>query len=125
MHGAPELIAQALDKLVDNARSFAPEHGWIRIALARGDDGARITVTNSGPLLPPALQDRLFESLVSLRPSSASDTAPHLGLGLYVVRLIAEAHRGRASARNLSDGSGVEFCIDLHGMARRPLAGST
>jgi signal transduction histidine kinase len=131
MHGAPELIAQALDKLIDNARSFTPEHGWIRVALMRTDDGADIAVANSGPALPPALQDRLFDSLVSLRPSAAQKVtdsvgradAPHLGLGLYVVRLIAEAHRGAAKACNLADGSGVEFHLQLRGMPRRPLAG--
>ena len=133
MHGAPELIAQALDKLVDNARSFAPDDGWIRISLSKRDDGAEIAVANSGPLLPPTMQDRLFDSLVSLRTPAASKTveptpgradAPHLGLGLYVVRLIAEAHRGAASARNLDDGTGVEFCLHLRGMPRRPLSGS-
>jgi signal transduction histidine kinase len=131
MHGAPELIAQALDKFVDNARSFMPEEGWIRITLTRHGDGADIAVANSGPPLPPALHDRLFESLVSLRPSGAPKStaaagrtdAPHLGLGLYVVRLIAEAHRGSASASDLADGSGVEFLLHLRGMPRRPLAG--
>ena len=130
MHGAPELIAQALDKLVDNARSFTPEDGWLRIGLQRRDDGADISVANSGPSLPPSLQDRLFDSLVSLRPSAGAPVAPktaeapHLGLGLYVVRLICEAHRGSATARNLDDGSGVEFCLHLRGMPRRPLAGT-
>jgi hypothetical protein len=38
------------------------------------------------------------------------------------VRLIAEAHRGSASARNLADASGVEFRLHLRGMPRRPLA---
>jgi dedicated sortase system histidine kinase len=123
MHGAPELIAQALDKLVDNARSFAPDDGWIRITLHPRDDGAELTVANSGPLLPDTMQDRLFDSLVSLRPSTQRGAeAPHLGLGLYVVRLIASAHRGVASARNLADGSGVEFRLMLRGMPRRPLA---
>jgi two-component system sensor histidine kinase ChvG len=123
MHGAPELIAQALDKLVDNARSFAPDDGWIRIALHARDDGAELTVANSGPLLPDTMQDRLFDSLVSLRPSTQRVAeAPHLGLGLYIVRLIASAHRGAASARNLADGSGVEFHLLLRGMPRRPLA---
>jgi signal transduction histidine kinase len=123
MHGAPELIAQALDKLVDNARSFAPDDGWIRIALHAREDGAELTVANSGPLLPDTMQDRLFDSLVSLRPTTqrAAET-PHLGLGLYIVRLIASAHRGVASARNLADGSGVEFRLVLRSMPRRPLA---
>ena len=128
MHGAPELIAQALDKLVDNARSFTPEDGWIAIGLRDTDEGAEITVANSGPLLPPALQDRLFDSLVSLRgggvvPGHKPSDAPHLGLGLYVVRLIAEAHRGYADARNLDDGTGVAFRLQLRSMPRRPLLG--
>ena len=124
MHGAPELIAQALDKLVDNARSFTAEDGWIRIGLTRHDGGADIAVANAGPPLPPSLQDRLFDSLVSLRPSGTSgDAAPHLGLGLHVVRLIAQAHRGSADAHNLRDGSGVEFRLRLVGMPRKPLAG--
>jgi len=74
--------------------------------------------------LPPSLQDRLFDSLVSLRHSGTSgDAAPHLGLGLHVVRLIAQAHRGSADAHNLRDGSGVEFRLRLVGMPRKPLAG--
>ena len=124
MHGAPELIAQALDKLVDNARGFAPENGWIRIALHATSDGARIAVANSGPPLPPAMHDRLFDSLVSVRDASVRGETPHLGFGLFVVRLIAQAHRGSANARNLEDGSGVEFVLELRGMPRRPLAGS-
>jgi len=133
MHGAPELVAQALDKLFDNARSFAPEDGWIRLSLRAGADGAEMRVANSGPLLPPAMQERLFDSLVSMRPSSAARTvdagakradAPHLGLGLYVVRMIADLHRGEARARNLADGSGVEFTLLLRGMPRRPLSGT-
>ncbi|MGH8090563.1 MAG: ATP-binding protein [Rudaea sp.] len=124
MHGAPELIAQALDKLIDNARGFTPETGWIRIALTATHDGACIAVANGGPPLPPAMQDRLFDSLVSMRDAGARGDAPHLGFGLFVVRLIAQAHRGSASASNLEDDSGVEFVLELRGMARRPLAGS-
>ena len=132
MHGAPELIAQALDKLIDNARSFTPEDGWIRIALRIRGDSAIVSVANQGPPLPPTMADRLFDSLVSVRPSSTQKTTvvngapaepPHLGLGLSIVRLIAELHRGKAQASNLADGSGVEFSLELHGMPRRSLAG--
>ncbi|MGH8172509.1 MAG: ATP-binding protein [Rhodanobacteraceae bacterium] len=125
LHGAPELIAQALDKLFDNARSFAPVDGWIELRLDRRDaGGAEIRVSNSGPLLPAAMQDRLFDSLVSLRVATArvSGETPHLGLGLYVVRLVAELHRGGAAARNLADGSGVEFSVRLNGMPRRRMS---
>jgi two-component system sensor histidine kinase ChvG len=132
MHGAPELIAQALDKLIDNAKSFTPEDGWIRIALHAHGDGAIVSVANQGPPLPSSMADRLFDSLVSVRPSSAQKVTvvtgapaepPHLGLGLSIVRLIAELHHGKAQASNLADGSGVEFALELRGMPRRSLVG--
>ena len=67
------------------------------------------------------MQGRLFDSLVSLRDKSTPGDAPHLGLGLYVVRLVAERHDGAALARNLEDGSGVAFSLRLHGMPRQRL----
>jgi two-component system, OmpR family, sensor histidine kinase ChvG len=118
LHGAPELIAQALDKLFDNALSFTAPEGWIRIMLDADDDGeARITVANPGPHLPEPMQGQLFDSLVSVRGAGTRAGAPHLGLGLYVVRLVVELHQGRVSGRNVTDG--VEFEMVLRGM-RRP-----
>jgi two-component system, OmpR family, sensor histidine kinase ChvG len=123
LHGAPELIAQALDKLFDNALSFTPANGWLRLSLRPIEHGAEIELANQGPLLPAAMQGRLFDSLVSLREKATPGDAPHLGLGLYVVRLVAERHGGIASARNLEDGSGVAFTLRLHGMPRQRLVG--
>ncbi|HNR91042.1 MAG TPA: ATP-binding protein, partial [Dokdonella sp.] len=121
-HGAPELLAQALDKLFDNARSFTPEYGTIEIRLAARDGGVRLAIANDGPLLPATMQDRLFDTLVSVRePATRGSEPPHLGLGLTVVRLVAELHQGRAQARNREDDSGVEFILDLRGMPRRRL----
>ncbi|MGA0586961.1 ATP-binding protein [Dyella sp. KRB-257] len=117
-HGAPELVAQALDKLFDNALSFTPADGWLRLELRAIDGGAEITLANQGPLLPAAMQARLFDSLVSLRDKATPGDAPHLGLGLYVVRLVAERHGGTALARNLDDGGGVAFTLQLFGMPR-------
>jgi dedicated sortase system histidine kinase len=122
MHCAPELIAQALDKLFDNALSFTPEDGWLRLSLRPLDDGAEIELANQGTPLPAAMQGRLFDSLVSLRDKAVPGDAPHLGLGLYVVRLVAERHGGVASARNLDDGSGVAFSLRLRHMPRQRLA---
>lgn len=121
LHCAPEPIAQALDKLFDNALSFTPEDGWLRLTLRSIDGGAEIELANQGPLLPEAMQGRLFDSLVSLRDKSTPGDAPHLGLGLYVVRLVAERHGGVALARNLEDGSGAAFALQLHGMPRQRL----
>ncbi|WP_329741280.1 ATP-binding protein [Dyella sp. A6] len=118
LHCAPEPIAQALDKLFDNALSFTPPEGWLRLSLHAVEGGAEIELANQGPPLPAAMQGRLFDSLVSLRDKATPGDAPHLGLGLYVVRLVAERHRGTASARNLDDGSGVAFSLSLQGMPR-------
>ncbi|MEW9572118.1 ATP-binding protein [Rhodanobacter sp. Si-c] len=121
LHCAPEPIAQALDKLFDNALSFTPPEGWLRLGLRAVDGGAEIELANQGPPLPAAMQGRLFDSLVSLRDKATPGDAPHLGLGLYVVRLVAERHGGVAGARNLDDGSGVAFSLSLHGMPRQRL----
>jgi two-component system sensor histidine kinase ChvG len=122
-HGAPDLIAQALDKLFDNACSFTPDDGWIALSLRQADGAATIRVANSGSSLPATMQERLFDSLVSLRERSArGGETPHLGLGLYVVRLVAELHGGNAAASNLANGIGVEFALGLVGMTRRGLA---
>ena len=125
LHCAPELIAQALDKLVDNALSFTPEDGWLALSLRPwnegGVEGAEIELANQGQPLPASMQGRLFDSLVSLRDKATPGDAPHLGLGLYVVRLVAERHGGNAEARNLDDGSGVIFTLRLHGMPRARL----
>jgi signal transduction histidine kinase len=53
---------------------------------------------------------RLFESRGSVRPDGVAE--PHLGLGLYMVRLIAEFHGGKARAANREDGSGVVMRVD-------------
>lgn len=108
---APELIAQALDKLVDNAVSLSAPACEIGIELKREKSQCRIGVRNSGTRLPEILHDQLFDSLVSLRENRGSGR--HLGLGLHIVRLVAEAHGGVVSARNLPDDQGVEFVISL------------
>lgn len=118
LHCSPELLVQALDKLIDNARGFCPADGWVRIALERGVDGPQIVVANSGPTLPEAIRPRLFESLVSQRPGSHKQGV-HLGFGLFIVRLVTELHGGRAEAGDLPGGDGVEFVLRLRGMGRR------
>ena len=109
--GSPDLIAQLLDKLMDNAVDFAPAGAPISIALEWDARVCRLSVCNEGPLLPPQIDDRLFESLVSGRGSDAG--RPHLGLGLYIVRLIADFHHGTVAADNLADGTGVVVTVAL------------
>jgi dedicated sortase system histidine kinase len=123
--GVPELVVQALDKLMDNASSFAPEGSEIKLRLSsslEGDmdnekkDAARqtyweIDVINSGSTLPGELSMQMFEPMVSLRQEGSKDV--HLGLGLHIVRLISEFHRGSIKARNLPNDQGVVFTLSL------------
>ena len=114
LQGAPELFAQMLDKLVANAVEFADGRA-IDVRLSREDREATLAVSNEGPPLPAEIADRLFDSMVSLRAGRAASESrePHLGLGLYIVRLIAEFHGGSARAANRADGTGVEVTVTL------------
>jgi len=109
--GAPDLLVQLLDKLIENAVDFCPPDGTITVRLERVQSNYALQVANDGPLIPQALMGRLFESLFEQRQDR--DDKPHFGLGLYIVRLIAEFHGGTAVAANREDGSGVVFTITL------------
>lgn len=110
--GSPDLLVQALDKLVDNAASFSSGAGPITLGLAQEGDYWRLSVSNRGPTLPAAMQGQLFEAMVSVR-GERGGPGVHLGLGLYVVKLITEYLGGRVRADNLPDGSGVVVSLLL------------
>ncbi len=107
--GAPDLAAQLLDKLAANAVDFSAPGAAIVMSVERegANEGrmARVSVQNQGPPLPEQMRGTLFESMVSVRKERGA--APHLGLGLYIARLIAEFHGGSVRADNLPAGGGV------------------
>ncbi len=108
---APDLLVQALDKLMDNAATFCPEGGRIDVTLAEAGQEWALGVSNEGPPLPEAERNRLFEPMVTLREETSADI--HLGLGLHIVRLIADYCGGRVTASDLPDRSGVSFTLFL------------
>jgi two-component system sensor histidine kinase ChvG len=109
--GSGELIAQLLDKLVDNAVSFSPKDSRIDVTLAGNGAELVLSVVNRGPPLPAKMRGRLFDSLVSIREQRGG--RPHLGLGLHIVALVADFHGGRCEADDLPDGSGVVFRVTM------------
>jgi signal transduction histidine kinase len=113
IEGAPDLIVQLLDKLVDNAVDFSPAGATITVRVRREPAAAVLEVDNPGPPLVAEAGARLFESLWQSRADSDSDTRPHFGLGLYIVRLIAEYHRGAVAASDLPGGGGARFGVRL------------
>lgn len=106
--GSPELLIQMLDKLVDNAVDFSNGKDTIQVSLHDADGELLLSVMNPGPQLPERMRTQLFDSLVSLRTDNKSR---HLGLGLYIARLIAEGHGGRIDAENAENG--VVFVVRL------------
>jgi signal transduction histidine kinase len=103
-------IEQLLDKIIDNAIDFHRANSPIRVQLNAHRDSLQIIVANRGPTLPAESESSLFDSMVSHR---GPQNRLHFGLGLYVVRIIAEYHGGFVRAINLADGSGVAIMVQL------------
>ena len=119
--GSGELIVQMMDKLIDNAVSFSPMDAPIRVTLNGTVREVRINVVNRGPGLPLAMRSQLFDSLVSIRRER--DGRHHLGLGLHIVSLVADFHRGTVRGDDLPDGSGVIFAVSMPVKGAPPPAG--
>ncbi len=105
LHGSPDLFAQLLDKLIDNAVDFSPDNGEITLTIRRRGGQVLVDIENDGPPLPESVADNLFESMVGQRERSEHrDGSVHLGLGLYIARLIAEYHHGQIAVRESNRG---------------------
>jgi two-component system sensor histidine kinase ChvG len=106
--------------LVDNARSFSPPGGVVRISLARRPGGPRpevvVTVEDQGPGIPAENLESIFERFYTARPKGQA-FGGHSGLGLSISRQIVEAHGGRIHAENQigEDGAikGARFSVAL------------
>ena len=105
----PTLLKEAVSNLLANAASFADEESIIQVVLERDGVHAVIKVRNKGPIIQYDTE-MLFGPFASTRSGPSSE---HQGLGLYLVRLVAEHHGGKAIISNLDDGSGVEASIFL------------
>ncbi len=114
----PDLIVQMLDKLVSNAVDFSRQDTPVSIKVIEGKEKIEIQVINLGPPLPENLEEQLFSSMISVR-NSKDKSEPHLGLGLYIARLIAEFHEGELEAKNLETGEGVVFTVKLPRMGKK------
>jgi two-component system sensor histidine kinase ChvG len=114
LDGSPEHIAQLLDKVVTNAVEFSQDNKVFITSELKGKE-IFIHISNNGILLPETMEQRLFDSMVSMRetPQTKEDKTPHLGLGLYIARLICEFHQGKIVASNHHNPQGVTVSITL------------
>jgi len=104
-------LAQALNNLVGNAIKFSPPGSDIVLSVEGEDGDIVIVVADRGPGIAPHEVERLFQPFVigAARPTGGE---PSSGLGLAIVRRIAEAHEGQVTVRPRS-GGGSEFCLRI------------
>jgi signal transduction histidine kinase len=105
-------VEQLLDKLIDNAIDFSDSGSTITVGINADDQNLTLFVTNHGPTIDENMVGSVFDSMVSIRESNP-DNRLHFGMGLYVVRIIAERHGGSVKATNLFDGKGVSIKVML------------
>jgi two-component system sensor histidine kinase ChvG len=113
-------LGQVLRNLIDNARSFSPRGGVVRVAVTtqrRRDGGfARVSVEDQGPGIPPENLETIFLRFYTDRPKGSA-FGGNSGLGLSIARQIVEAHKGRIWAENVSGSlksiSGARIVFEL------------
>ena len=81
-------LGQLLDNLIANALKFTPAGGSVTVRVTTGQAEVKLSVTDSGPGIPADEQARLYEAFVR----GAGATSPGTGLGLTIVRAVADAH---------------------------------
>ena len=103
LDGDPLLVQQLAANLIDNAVRHNVPGGDVQVATGTSGGHAVLSVTNSGPVIPPAEVDRLFQPFQRLGPRRARRDGGH-GLGLSIVRAIATAHAATIAARPVPGG---------------------
>jgi two-component system sensor histidine kinase ChvG len=96
--GHDSRLGQVANNLVDNARSFSPPDGEVRVRLRRVRSEVEFSVEDDGPGIPPHALERVFERFYTDRPEQGF--GQNSGLGLSISRQIVEAHRGAIRAEN-------------------------
>ena len=117
--GHDSRLGQVFHNLIDNARSFSPPGGSVRITVRRVQDRVDIVVDDTGPGIRAEQVDRIFERFYTDRPEGES-FGNNSGLGLSISRQIVEAHRGTIRAENRHDDpkdpdrvTGARFTVSL------------
>jgi two-component system sensor histidine kinase ChvG len=120
--GHDSRLGQVVHNLIDNARSFSPESGVVRVTCRRRDKELEILVDDDGPGISPDAVEKIFDRFYTDRPDQGF--GQNSGLGLSISKQIVEAHAGRIWAENrlgpdTGDGPavlGARFVVRLPAM---------
>ena len=109
--GEPSRLVRVIENLLDNAISFSPPGGVVRIDATCADDEIVLRFEDDGPGVPDDQRELIFRRFHSVRPESEG-FAKHSGLGLAIARAIVEAHDGRIKAVD-REGDAQGACFEI------------
>ncbi|SDH72422.1 DUF4153 domain-containing protein [Nonomuraea jiangxiensis] len=116
MRADPDLLAQVLANLLDNAVRHSPPDGVVTVTGEAEGDGVRLVVADRGPGIPVSARGRVFERFSRLDAGRAADSGG-AGLGLAIVKEIVELHGGSV---RIDDRVGCHMVVDLPGRTTMP-----
>ena len=115
----PSALRQILLNLLDNAVKYGPRGQTVRVAVERAGAAVRLTVEDGGPGVTAEERERIWEPFVRGRAGEAW-AGGGSGIGLAVVRDLAERHGGRAWVEATRAGVGARFVVELPAAAMVP-----
>lgn len=107
--GDPLLLREMLANLLDNAIRYSPDGARITVRVGGGGGRAWLEVEDSGPGIPAAQRQRVFERFYRI-PGSAAEGS---GLGLPIVRMVVQGHGGQVTLHDGGGGSGLRVRVEL------------
>jgi signal transduction histidine kinase len=119
VHGDRDLLFQAIANLLDNAIKYTPPGGRIRLDAERRGASVVVRVSDSGPGIPAALRDKVLQRFYRV---DQSRSAPGHGLGLSLVRAVAQLHGAELELEDAAPGLRVTLRLPVHADGQRPSA---
>lgn len=109
------LVERVIQNLMDNALKFTPESGTVTIGLKELKDGVQIRVTDTGPGIPEAEQEFIFDRYRKITKTSTQTTNNGAGLGLAIVKKILELHNANIRVQSrLNEGTSFTFALPTY-----------
>jgi PAS domain S-box-containing protein len=115
----PIRLEQIIVNLLENAAKYTESGGNVWLTVRRDGDHVAISVKDNGIGIPPEQLPRMFELFAQGNPSLARSEGG-LGIGLTLVKLLAELHGGHATANSEGPGKGSEFVVRLPAAKSQP-----
>ncbi len=116
--GHDSRLGQVVDNLIENARSFSPQNGTVRVICRRTKNDVEILVDDDGPGVPPDAFEKIFERFYTDRPHQGF--GQNSGLGLSISKQIAEAHGGSIWVENRMTTEGPPQVLGARFIVRLP-----